>query len=129
MSTTGGDGCTPGFWKQSQHFEFWFGFSPNDSFDAVFGVDAPGNLTLLQALELGGGGYKALARHAVAALLNASNPNVDADYGVDEVIALVQAAFQSGDFEPIKDQLADANEQGCPIGKRTTTGRSDRSDR
>ena len=35
----GGEGCTPGFWKQEQHFDSWVGFAPTDSFDAVFGVD------------------------------------------------------------------------------------------
>src|SRR5262245_29821740 len=36
-------GCTPGYWKQSQHFDSWVGHSPNDSFEAVFGRDVPGN--------------------------------------------------------------------------------------
>lgn len=101
-----------------QHFEFWVGFLPSDSFDDVFGVDAPGDLTLLEALDLGGGGYKALARHAVAALLNASNPDVDAAFTAAEVVALVQDAFASGEYEAAKDILAAANEQGCPIGHR-----------
>jgi hypothetical protein len=89
-------------------------------------VDAPGNLTLLDALQLGGGGYKALARHAVAALLNASNPDVDAAFDVAAVIAAVQEAFESGEFESIKNTLEAANEQGCPIGKRSDKGKPDR---
>ena len=24
----GGEGCTPGFWKQTQHFDSWVGFAP-----------------------------------------------------------------------------------------------------
>ena len=80
----GGEGCTPGFWKQEQHFDSWVGFAPSDSFEAVFGVDvtlrAGGqntieDPTLLDALNANGGGVNALARHAVAALLNASNPD------------------------------------------------------
>ena len=35
----GGEGCTPGFWKQDQHFDSWVGFAPTDSFETVFGVD------------------------------------------------------------------------------------------
>jgi hypothetical protein len=31
------------------------------------------------------------------------------------VIGLVQDAYASGNPEPIKDQLADQNEQGCPL--------------
>ena len=57
----------------------------------------------------------ALARHAVAALLNASNPDVDSDFTAAQVIALVQEAVASGDFETAKDLLAAANEQGCPL--------------
>ena len=111
----GGEGCTPGFWKQDQHFDSWVGFLPTDSFEDVFGVDVPGDPTLLEALQSGGGGINALMRHAVAALLNASNPDVDSDFTVDEVIALVQEAIETGDIERIKDILAAANEQGCPL--------------
>jgi uncharacterized repeat protein (TIGR01451 family) len=111
----GGEGCTPGFWKQDQHFDSWVGYSPTDSFEDVFGVDVPGDPTLLEALNAGGGGINALMRHAVAALLNASNPDVDSDFTVAEVIALVQEAIATGDYERIKDILAAANEQGCPL--------------
>ena len=120
----GGEGCTPGFWKQDQHFDSWTApFDPSDSFDATFGVDVTlrvGNElvadpTLLQALQAQGGGINALARHAVAALLNAASPDVDSDFTVAEVIALVQEAITTGDFERIKNILAAANEQGCPL--------------
>ena len=57
----------------------------------------------------------ALARHAVAALLNASNPDVASDFTTAQVIALVQDAVASGDFETAKNLLAAANEQGCPL--------------
>ena len=70
---------------------------------------------MLQALQAQGGGVNALARHAVAALLNASNPDVASDFTVAQVIALVQAAVASGDFETAKNLLAAANEQGCPL--------------
>ena len=121
----GGEGCTPGYWKQDQHFDSWVEFEPGDFFEAVFGVEdvtvrAGGrstidNPTLLEALNATGGGVNALARHAVAALLNASNPDVESDFTVAEVIALVQEAFESGDFETAQRLLAAANEQGCPL--------------
>jgi uncharacterized repeat protein (TIGR01451 family) len=111
----GGEGCTPGYWKQDHHFDSWVGFDPSDSFEDVFGVEVPGDPSLLDALNSGGGGINALMRHAVAALLNASNPDVDSDFTVDEVIALVQEAIETGDIERIKDILAAANEQGCPL--------------
>ena len=65
-----GEGCTPGYWRQPHHFDSWVpaGHSPTDSFNAVFGVSATGNPTLLQAVKKKGGGEKALLRHATAAL-------------------------------------------------------------
>jgi hypothetical protein len=120
----GGEGCTPGFWKQPQHFDSWVGFAPTDSFEDVFGVDVTlrsggqgtvADPTLLDALNATGGGVNALARHAVAALLNASNPDVSFDFTAAEVIALVQDAVASGDFETAHQLLAAANEQVCPL--------------
>jgi hypothetical protein len=112
----GDEGCTPGYWKQSQHFDSWEGYATGDDFDTVFGVDlfSP-DITLLQALNLGGGGVNALARHAVAALLNAASSGVDASLTEAEVIQLVQDAETSGDFEAAKNTLAASNELGCPL--------------
>ncbi len=112
----GGKGCTPGYWKQSHHFDSWVGYSPSDSFEAVFGVNVTyGNPTLLDALRRGGGGEKALGRHAVAALLNASNSGVPYLYSVAQVIAIVQNAYATGDFEGAKALLEAQNELGCPL--------------
>ncbi len=111
----GGEGCTPGYWKQRHHECNWVGYDTDDSFDAVFGVTSSHGLTLRGALRQGGGGENALGRHAVAALLNASG-NVESDYTTAQVIAKVQEAYASGNFGPIKNMLAAANEQGCPLG-------------
>lgn len=110
----GGEGCTPGYWKQPHHLDSWAGYSPDADYATTFGVDASFDLTLLGALRQGGGGEKALGRHAVAALLNAAS---DVDYAstTAEVIALVQDAYASGDFEGAKDLLAGENEQECPL--------------
>jgi cysteine-rich repeat protein len=113
----GGEGCTPGYWKQDQHFGSWVGYLPSDVFDDVFGVNALGDATLLDALWARGGGLYALARHATAALLNASNLDVDYMYTEAEVIALVQDAVASGDYTSAKDRLEDANEEGCPLAR------------
>lgn len=112
----GGDGCTPGYWRQPHHFDSWdaTGYAPGDSFDAVFGVDSSFD-TLLEGVWARGGGENALARHAVAALLNASNPDVDYAYSAAEVIAMVQDAYAGGDTEAAKDALAYQNELGCPL--------------
>ena len=111
----GGAGCTPGFRRQPQHFEYWVGYAPGDSFADVFGVDRSG--TLLDNVTARGGGENALARHAMAALLNASNSEVDYDMSVAEIIAAVQSAFASGDFETVKNQFEAFNEQGCTVDK------------
>ena len=114
--TGGGQGCTPGYWKQDQHFSFWVNHSTSDDFEATFGVNASFDKTLLGALKQGGGGEKALGRHAVAALLNASNSDVDYLYTANQVITMVQNAYASNSFEQIKDDLEAQNEAGCPLG-------------
>ena len=109
------NGCTPGYWKQQQHFDSWVGYAPGDSFESVFVRDVPDSPSLLDALNLGGGGLKALMRHTTAALLNASNPDVVYPYSVSQVIALFQQAYDSGEYEDTKDTFAGLNEIGCPL--------------
>lgn len=110
-----GEGCTPGFWKNS--VGSWpAGYLPGADFDATFGVNGFNpNITLLDALNLGGGGKNALARHAVAGLLNSAATGVDYGMSTGEVIDAVQAAFASGDFETVKNPLEALNEKGCPL--------------
>lgn len=102
----GGDGCTPGYWKN--HLENWVGFGPGDDFDTIFGVDFFNpDITLDDAVNLGGGKVKKLARHGTAALISAAHPDVYYPFTVAEVITAVNA----GNAEA----LADANELGCPL--------------
>jgi hypothetical protein len=110
---TGGQGCTPGYWKNNT--AGWTTYKPTDSFNAVFGVNYKSGLTLGGALNLMGGGFEALARHAAAALLNASN--VDVNYGFEEaqIKALVQQAFATNNPEPIKNTFDTLNNAGCSI--------------
>ena len=115
----GGEGCTPGYWKQNQHLDSWVatGYSPDQTVESAFGALDPSvdDLTLRQALRLRGGGLKALMRHAVAALLNSTHADVSYAMGRDAVIAMVQAAMETGDFETTKDALEYENEMGCPL--------------
>ena len=108
-------GCTPGYWKQSQHVDSWVGYAPSESFETVFGRDVPGTPSLLDALKAGGGGLVALMRHTTAALLNASSPKVSYPYSTSEVVTLFQKAFDSGVYEKTKDLFAGLNETGCPL--------------
>jgi hypothetical protein len=101
-------GCTPGYWKN--HLEQWAatGYSPTDDFDTTFGTEYfDPDITLEQAVNLGGGGVERLARHGVAALLSAAHPGVNYPLTVDQVIAAVQA----GDA----DTLEAFNEAFCPL--------------
>src|SRR3990172_2470878 len=104
----GGEGCTPGFWRN--HYEDWppTGYAPTNIFDTVFGTSYFNPAyTLGDAIWQGGGGINRLARHGTAALLSAAHPAVNYPYTVAQVIAMVQ----SGTIDP----LAQANELGCRI--------------
>ncbi len=62
--------CTPGFWKQEQHFQYWVGHSPSDLYNG-------GPMTLLDALQ---GGYDTrVSRFVVAGWLNTANPTAPCD--------------------------------------------------
>lgn len=116
----GGQGCTPGYWKQSQHFGSWTApYTPSTLFSDVFSNAFPGK-TLLQVLGQGGGGLKALGRHSVAALLNAASANVEYDLSVAQVISAFNSAYASanaGTIEQQKNLLDMLNNQGCPLGR------------
>ncbi len=136
----GGEGCTPGFWRQPHHYAFWAApYVPGvttwgEVFDAPQDAAVPGNgrgnaagratsgalasgTLLSEAVQLTGGGVNALARHAVAALLNAASADVAYDLSVDEIIDLVNRALASGDVNGAKDLLEGLNEQGCTVRK------------
>lgn len=124
------EGCSPGYWKC--HPWRWNGCGGNDytrrvqfydSFNASFGVTPkqsglPNCVSLYQVLWLGGGGTRALARQAVAALANADT-DLNFPYSLDEVIALyrdgVGASQGPETWCTAKDKLEHANQLGCPL--------------
>jgi hypothetical protein len=116
----GGEGCTPGFWKNlKQHGDFWT-LDPEQSVQSVFSAATgpEGDQTLIEALENGGGGVDALLRHAVAAVLNA-RAGLDFPFTEAAIVAAVNAALTSGDpavIEALKNDLDEANNLGCPFG-------------
>ncbi len=125
------EGCTPGYWKQKQHFDSWKWYTQADMLDAVFGIasspfrstqrnNPSGALTLLEALELNGnGGEEQLFRHGTAALLNSVyQSGVSFPYTAPQVITMVRTAWRSGDAAQIAathKSLAAANERSCPL--------------
>ncbi|HET6770717.1 MAG TPA: hypothetical protein VFH75_03655 [Actinomycetota bacterium] len=112
-----GEGCTPGYWKQEQHFDSWRSpYDPNDSFNTYFENAFP-EMTLLEVLKQGGGGLNALGRHTVAAMLNSASGGVDYAFSSAAVIASFDAVYPGtkGDYETLKNQFAGENERGCPL--------------
>jgi hypothetical protein len=114
-----GQGCTPGYWKN--HLDAWAKtpYKTTQYFNKVFGVSGNANafspdITLLAALDNGGGDLSALGRAGTAALLNAS---YGLNYGMTpaQVITAVKSAIVSGNFEATKTLLDDMNNRGCPL--------------
>lgn len=115
---TGNQGCTPGYWKQDQHFDSYpAGITPSTLFSSIFGVG--GSLTFLQALGLNGGDVNALWRHGAAAYLNALSGDVNYAYTTAQVIAIVNGtgAYSGLTVEQRKNLLDAANNGvgGCPL--------------
>jgi hypothetical protein len=130
----GGEGCTPGYWKNhdgtKKQGNAWLatGYAPSQLLSTVFSPAALGTLgssTMRQALDWSSGSTllaqkKVLLHHAVAAVLNAAHPDVA--YGmptVAEIVAAVNAALLSNNGTTIlalKDQLDTLNNAGCPLG-------------
>ena len=119
---SGFQGCTPGYWKQKQHFGSWVGYVPTGTtaskYNTVFGVNlfSP-SFTLLQALGQGGGGAARLGRHSTAALLNTANGGVAYGMTTAQVIAAVQQAVASGNYDAASDVFEKLNERQCPLGR------------
>jgi hypothetical protein len=123
----GDQGCTPGYWKN--HTDSWppTGYSPSQKVKTVFAsatAYAPlGNSTLLQALSFDGGSgvegaAEILLRAAVAALMNASHPDVSYPRTAIDVIVSTNAALDAHDRDTMLVLAAalDAdNNLGCPL--------------
>ena len=129
QSSTGGEGLTPGFWKNhtgltATPLAGWpeTGLTPSTRYESIFGVDVPASTpTLLDALGINGGGMFALMRHSAAAILNASDPYISYAYTKTQIIAMVQQAFVSGDYETPKNLLATQNELGADLSTPAST--------
>jgi hypothetical protein len=121
------EGCTPGYWKN--HEESWAGtgYTTDQTVESVFadaaGYPALAAASLLDALDFGGGpdaegAAQILLRAAVAALLNASHPDVNYPTSAADVITMVNAALASGDRDTmlaLATSLDNDNNLGCPL--------------
>jgi hypothetical protein len=123
----GNQGCTPGYFKQRQHFDSWTGYTTSEPVSLVFTGVLPSLAaeSLLDALQGGGGPGLAgaetiLLRAAVAALLNAGNTNVSYPLTTADIISEVNAALATGDRDTIltlATRLDNFNNGpgGCPL--------------
>ncbi len=119
------EGCSPGYWKQIQHFGNWMApYSPVDPKTRWVDVfppfpGMPSDLTLIDALCLSGDTYKNLARQAVAALLNGAyarvNPGFNFGYTDGEIIDLYEQHYMTNP-EGLLESLDRINNQGSMLG-------------
>jgi hypothetical protein len=124
----GGEGCTPGYWKAKSHLDSWAGtaYTTGQTVGSVFANSALYGLngyTLLQGLSFQGGSTVAqaaeiLLRASIAAVLNASHPDVDYAMSAADIVSDVNAALASGDRATILNlavTLDFENNRGCTI--------------
>lgn len=119
------EGCTPGYWKN--HVESWVTFTPYQAIDMF---EIPSELYInfvhvhfIDGLSLSGGSAVEgaayiLMRHALAAMLNMRNPDVNYPLDKTQIRDIVNTALASLDRDQIlaaKDLLEGYNELGCPL--------------
>ena len=121
------EGCTLGYWKN--HTDRWCDeYQTCDVYGEIF-IGAPAelaDLTLLEVLNLGGGGVYNLGRQSVAALLNACSEEVNYELATpQDVIDYVTANFNNaGEAGSYLDMLNNTGD--CPMGgSRATTAPSE----
>ncbi|PTX41914.1 putative secreted protein (Por secretion system target) [Christiangramia gaetbulicola] len=117
------EGCTLGYWKN--HTDRWCdAYATCDIYGDIF-TNAPSelaDLTLLEVLNIQGGGIYNLGRQSVAALLNTCSSEVDFAYtSVDGLISDVNAAFSGGTAGSFGSYLDMLNMAGCPLGGSVAT--------
>ncbi|MFL5938528.1 MAG: Calx-beta domain-containing protein, partial [Gaiellaceae bacterium] len=133
LGRTGAEGLTPGFWKNNadnKNAIAWphnpdgtLVWSPGQAvstmFSALITIGSPyADLSLADALGLGGGGIEALLRHGIAAVLGATSPFVAYPWTAAETIAAVNAAILAGDsngIQNLKDKLEGFNKREADL--------------
>lgn len=126
MTACDSQGCTPGYWKN--HTSSWApaAYSPSQPVASVFSQASSypaGSATMHQALYFGGGpgvdgAVEILLRAAVAAVLNASHPDVSYSLTPISVVTAVNAALASGSRDQMLNLAATLdfeNNLGCPL--------------
>ncbi len=119
----GNGGCTPGYWKQPQHFDSYAptGVQSTTMFNSKFVGFPLTDVTWVDALQGGGGSTLAgaraiLRRAAAAAYLNAGTPAVNYGFTQQQVVDGVLAIAASTDRQTILQWAAfidGLNNRGC----------------
>jgi hypothetical protein len=127
------NGCTPGYWKQDQHFDSWVatGLKPTDLVSSLFSkasLYSIGNkklsaYKLVEALGFQGGSdlsgaAQILIRAGVAAELNARYPGMNYPMTASDIVTAVNNALNSGNRTTIINlatQLDNNNNLGCTL--------------
>ncbi|MCW1427789.1 DUF11 domain-containing protein [Novosphingobium sp. JCM 18896] len=129
-----GEGLSHGYWKNhgpddGDRNDWDISAQAASSFETFFQLGTPNNInwqigpmgkkgsvasdiTFEQALGLTGGGAQALAREAVAAILNIRDEDIQYGYTEAQVITMVKGAFASGNFDTVKNLLENENTSG-----------------
>ncbi|CAN5907982.1 hypothetical protein BH23GEM7_BH23GEM7_31180 [soil metagenome] len=111
-------GCVPEQWRPISNRWTATGINGSTSFDSYFGVDFFNpDVTLQQALQMGSSPeLHYLARHAVAAALNAQHSGVKFPLTLAQIRHIVQQAYSGARTVNDVAQLLDrANQLGCPL--------------
>jgi hypothetical protein len=135
------NGCSPGYWKTHTGTSNWpspcYSHSTRvgsknvsaTTFKSIFGASgAPSpfsnSTTMLEVLESGGGGSKAVARACVAAYLNArSNKTPSTILSVDDVVNEIWYQYATrGYYEPTAGVKWFADSPNLPVVQGANTG-------
>ena len=128
-----GKGCTPGYWKQPQHFDSWkpTGLAPTGQIGNVFSKSSLYTLdgkkmskyTLVEGLAFQGGSglvgaAQILLRASIAAELNARYPGLGYPWTAAAVVTATNNALASANrvtMLTLAAQLDELNNLNCPL--------------
>lgn len=127
-----GMGCTPGYWKVSQHWDSWpAGYTPSQTLATYFPAASGytlngrslGSYSLVQGLAFRGGNdasgaARILLRAAVAGLLNSASSFGGYPMTTSQLVSAVNAALASGDratMIALASTIDSYNNAGCPL--------------
>jgi hypothetical protein len=111
-------GCTPGYWKN--HTNAWVTYTPTMKVTAVWANAGTGDMTLLQALDGGGGdtlegARLILLRAAVAAILNEAKFGTNFVTNIKTTVATYLATYNRDIYISVASWLDSLNNTGCPL--------------